>query len=621
MAQWNGGGWSAAFAAAMVAMAAGTALPVFAQGGEDEGAKLKPLAEVAKGYEKVAAADGSLYTMWSRQRDGSLLAELPRGWENQKFFIALTMSSGDEYAGLQAGDMYVYWKRIDNRMVLIEPNLGVRSTRRSGKQASHQATSSPIASSSTCPSSRRARWSARDRHARPARRACRASSSAGPPAPPTAASRPSSRPPRPSPRTSRSRWEMPAAGSRLQQFHYSISLIPEAPATSPAWPTSALATSRPSTATLASSATTRSGSATSTAGTSREARPGSQTLATQGTHHLLHRGDRRPCGIAAMCVTASSRGTRRSRRSASSTRSRSASRTPSPARTWTSIPKTCDTTSSAGSPMTMGTAIGPSRVHPLTGQILDADVVLTDGWIRHYWYEFGEVMPEIAMEGFSPETMAWLDQNPQWDPRIRLADPAKRDFLLAQRAGRGVAAYGGHPIALLDPEAKSARATRASSAPRSSTAWPAAPARCTACARLSQGKALDMGLMRLALDMITAEDDSPRWPRTMVKKATRRTPRRARRRRAQVRTDRRRCPTGSSAPRSSNSPRTKSATRSVFATTSRPPAIYTSSQINSDEVKGKKPWSSSVMDYCPTNFYIKDGKPRATSTPIGLGAV
>ena len=32
----------------------------------------------------------------------------------------------------------------------------------------------------------------------------------------------------------------------------------------------------------------------------------------------------------------------------------------------------------------IGTAIGPSRVHPLTGQILDADIILTDGWIRHF---------------------------------------------------------------------------------------------------------------------------------------------------------------------------------------------------------------------------------------------
>ena len=48
----------------------------------------------------------------------------------------------------------------------------------------------------------------------------------------------------------------------------------------------------------------------------------------------------------------------------------------------------------------IGMAIGPSRVHPLTGQILDADIILTDGWIRHYQKQFAESLPDVAMEGF-----------------------------------------------------------------------------------------------------------------------------------------------------------------------------------------------------------------------------
>src|SRR5690606_3899323 len=35
-----------------------------------------------------------------------------------------------------------------------------------------------------------------------------------------------------------------------------------------------------------------------------------------------------------------------------------------------------------------GTAIGPSHPHPETGEIVDADIVLTDGWIRSFWYQF-----------------------------------------------------------------------------------------------------------------------------------------------------------------------------------------------------------------------------------------
>ena len=47
----------------------------------------------------------------------------------------------------------------------------------------------------------------------------------------------------------------------------------------------------------------------------------------------------------------------------------------------------------------IGTAIGPSRVNPETGQILDADIILTDGWIRHWWTQYQEILPEVAMEG------------------------------------------------------------------------------------------------------------------------------------------------------------------------------------------------------------------------------
>lgn len=60
----------------------------------------------------------------------------------------------------------------------------------------------------------------------------------------------------------------------------------------------------------------------------------------------------------------------------------------------------------------IGTAIGPSRVDPLTGEILDADIILTDGWIRHYWRQFNDVLPTLAMEGMSPSTLSWLHSRP-----------------------------------------------------------------------------------------------------------------------------------------------------------------------------------------------------------------
>lgn len=79
-----------------------------------------------------------------------------------------------------------------------------------------------------------------------------------------------------------------------------------------------------------------------------------------------------------------------------------------------------------------GTAIGPSRVHPETGQILDADIVLTDGWIRYFNEGYADYMPLLAMEGMSPETLSWLDDHPTWDPRVRFAEPSQRQQVVAQ---------------------------------------------------------------------------------------------------------------------------------------------------------------------------------------------
>ena len=44
----------------------------------------------------------------------------------------------------------------------------------------------------------------------------------------------------------------------------------------------------------------------------------------------------------------------------------------------------------------VATAIGPSRAHPVTGQILDADIVLTDGWIRAFYSWYDDRPTEIA---------------------------------------------------------------------------------------------------------------------------------------------------------------------------------------------------------------------------------
>ncbi len=77
---------------------------------------------------------------------------------------------------------------------------------------------------------------------------------------------------------------------------------------------------------------------------------------------------------------------------------------------------------------------------PEPGQILDADIILTDGWIRHFDKQFSDFMPMVTMEGMGAETKGWLANHPSWDPRVRFADPSQRQHIAAQIRAQGNAA-------------------------------------------------------------------------------------------------------------------------------------------------------------------------------------
>jgi hypothetical protein len=122
---------NARFSAYAAGLVAAFALSVAGAARAEDPPQYPPHADVLKGYEKViSTADDkpSLFTIWTRDKDSQMYAELPKGFASQKYFIALTVSSGEEFAGLQAGDIYVYWRQYDNRLALITPNMQVRST-------------------------------------------------------------------------------------------------------------------------------------------------------------------------------------------------------------------------------------------------------------------------------------------------------------------------------------------------------------------------------------------------------------------------------------------------------------------------------------------------------------
>jgi hypothetical protein len=56
------------------------------------------------------------------------------------------------------------------------------------------------------------------------------------------------------------------------------------------------------------------------------------------------------------------------------------------------------------------------------------DEAFVTGWTKA-WHR---LLPEIAMESFDPQAREWLKTHPNWDPRIRLADPLERKEIAKQ---------------------------------------------------------------------------------------------------------------------------------------------------------------------------------------------
>ena len=110
-------------------------LAVLSLQGADSGAEKKaeypPYNKIFEGYKQVISTidqSPSLFGLFQNSKENQLLAAFPKKYASKKFFIALTVASGEQYAGLQQADMYVYWKQIGKRMVLIQPNIEIRSS-------------------------------------------------------------------------------------------------------------------------------------------------------------------------------------------------------------------------------------------------------------------------------------------------------------------------------------------------------------------------------------------------------------------------------------------------------------------------------------------------------------
>ena len=450
-------------AVSRVAMAgilfAGFATSIQAQSSSD----FPPHTKVLDGYEKIVTQANikPMYTLYKRAKDNQMYAELPRTFSTKKYFMAMTVASGDSYAGLQSGERYVYWRRYNKRLALIEPNVSIRAN-------GDKAAASSVKRLFT------------DRLLLDVPIVClgpgggpvidmdsllvsNGSSFFGSAAFVSTAARLgvfSIKTAKAFEKNIELSFEVPSTGGSLnggslpsgsfKELHYSISEIPDSTGYKPR------------------KADTRIGYFTTSYTDLAKYNDDETAVRFINRWHLEKADPKLKISPPKKPIVFYIEHT-----------------TPVRYRRWVkegilSWNKAFENVgisdaievyyqdASSGAHMdkdpedvnynfvrwlnnNIGTAIGPSRVHPLTGQILDADIILTDGWIRHYQNQFSEMLPKIAMEGMGPETLAWLAQHPEWDPRVRLASPANRMQIMSEIQRKARLPYAGHAAGSVDP--------------------------------------------------------------------------------------------------------------------------------------------------------------------------
>ncbi len=586
----------------------------------------RPWADVSKGFDKVVSTvDGqSFYTLWKKEKDGSMLAELPRGWENQKHFIALTVATGQDYAGLQAGDMLVYWKRFDNRLVMIEPMIDTRSTGDPESKLSVKnlftdrvvldvpivtmgPSGTPVIDMKDLLVGRSGTFFGYEAGGANTRLASIKKAKAFP-------------------KNNEIAYEMPTTGGRLKSFHYSISLLEESPGFKPR------------------QADLRVGYFTTVYRDLGKFTDKEKWVRYINRWHLEKKDPTRKLSEPKQAIVYYID---------AATPSRYRRYVRDGALIWNkafekvgilNAVEVRQQDAETGAYMDLdpedvrynfirwlandqGTAIGPSRVNPYTGEILDADVVLTDGWIRHFWTQYNEVMPELAMEGLSQETLGWLDSHPQWDPRIRMADPGDRDALMAARA-RGIARFGGQPVQITSPQDN----TNEFGGPRLMGTNPldgliGRTSQVNGLCLASKGKAFDMAYARMYFELVEDElsNMDPTGDKAQEGKKEEKKDDKDAKKDETKKEEKPKWDTLDGIPDWFIGPLLSDLVQHEVGHTLglrhnfKASSQYTLAQINSDEIKGKKAFTASVMDYTPVNFPGPDGKMKGDIAMIDVG--
>jgi hypothetical protein len=395
-----------------------------------------PFDKVIEGYTKVEPApeDGrTMYDVYVKEKDGQLLLEIPKNYAEKKYFIGLTVASGQIFAGLQAGDFYVQWRQYNKRLALISPNVSIRSNgdNESKDSVKRLFTAEVLLDLPILGISPKGGFLV-DGDQLLVGNAGVFFGAAGRSRNPGLAKLVKHKA---FPNNIELAWELPDANGKLQTLYYSISEIPA------------------STGYVPRVADQRIGYFTTAYADYGKYKQDEVDIRYINRWHLQKRDPSLRISPPVEPIRFYVEHT-----------------TPVRYRRWvkqgiefwnkafekvgiSDAIEVLYQDKSTGAHMdkdpedvrynfirwlnnNQGTAIGPSRVHPETGQILDADVVLTDGWIRYFNEEFADYMPLIATEGMGPETEAWLSEHPNWDPRVRFANPNDQTRIAAMNRAR-----------------------------------------------------------------------------------------------------------------------------------------------------------------------------------------
>ncbi|MBO52734.1 MAG: hypothetical protein CMJ69_18350 [Planctomycetaceae bacterium] len=574
-----------------------------------------PHTAILKGFEKVVSsndASRTLFTIYRRNKDQQVYGELPAGvGPSQKFYIALTVSSGERFAGLQAGEMYVYFRRFNKSLALIEPNIGVRSTGdRHSKASVPRLFTDRVVMEIPIVTMGPSGGPVIDMDALLVGGASRFFGSSARSSSPRLFSIKKCKAFRDNVELA---FELPTSGGRLKTLHYSISKMGSSPGYVPR------------------KADERIGFFTTTYRDLGKYRDEEVQVRFINRWHLEKDDPSLKISPPKNPITFYIEHTTpvRYRRWVekgvlywnkafenigisnaiqvefqNARTGRHVEKDPEDVR-WNFIRWLNND---------VGTAIGPSRVNPLTGEILDADIILTDGWIRHYWMQYNELLPQAAMQGMSPETLAWLAKHPSWDPRIRLAAPSERVEVRRRVARQALSPYAGHPMAQVDNrfigddlyDGLIGRTSQVNGL-------------CLA----AQGKAFDLSLMKMHLDILAALDDDDDKKKDDKKKDDKKKDDK----KVAAKPKRPAATLIDGIPEWFVGPLLSELVAHEVGHTLglrhnfKSSSIYSLAEINNGTLKGKKPFAGSVMDYIPVNMSARLGKNPAKGdhTMIDIG--